>query len=354
MLLFGRGGARIALALLAISCIYLPALLLLAAAFDPSLTAERAIVGMGGPLLAGLTLVFFRGYWALAVACAVTVGVYAVDMIAGSVLTPLSLMGPNPALGVRFYGIGNELEAVLTAMTLVGTGAALTAWSERRGAWAAVAPHPTSQIQAAVFLVVAAVATIVFSLGRFGADVGAAIVLPVGGATAALYVLGVRGKRFAALVVLAPLAGVAALIALDLVLGGNSHLSRSVLHASDTQSLGDVFTRRLRSSSGTFEHPENGSLLLLAFALLGSALFLRRRMAGWFEGRLPALAGFLGATVATFVGALANDSGALVLMLGTGVLFLNACFSLSQSLGTERAKSANSNETRTGTQGKIA
>ncbi len=69
---------------------------------------------IGAPLLAALTLAALRDYRALAVASAVTVGAYALDAILGSPLSALSLLGPNPALGVRFYGIGNELEALLS------------------------------------------------------------------------------------------------------------------------------------------------------------------------------------------------------------------------------------------------
>ena len=34
-------------------------------------------------------------------------------------------MGPTPGLGVRFYGIGNTLEATLVPLVIGGTGAAL-------------------------------------------------------------------------------------------------------------------------------------------------------------------------------------------------------------------------------------
>ena len=53
------------------------------------------------------------------------------DVVAGSPLTALSLMGPNPAAGVRFFGIGNELEATLVALVPIATGAALVAWAPR-------------------------------------------------------------------------------------------------------------------------------------------------------------------------------------------------------------------------------
>ena len=92
---------------------YLPAALLLTAALQPSELAERLIAGIGPPALALVTLRLASAYGALAIAGAVSVLGYAIDVIAGSSLTELSLMGPNPAGGVRFFGIGNELEATI-------------------------------------------------------------------------------------------------------------------------------------------------------------------------------------------------------------------------------------------------
>jgi hypothetical protein len=335
---FGGRGTRRALALLGVACMYLPALLLVGAALEPSHFAERLIVGLGCPLLAAATLRLLPGYGAFAAACGVTVGAYAIDMVAGSPLTALSLMGPNPSLGVRFYGIGNELEATLAAMVALGTGAALASlpgWSRRR--------------QAAAFAATAVAATAVFAAGRFGADVGAAIVMPIGGAAAALYALGVRGRRFAAILIVAPIVGLAALVALDLLAGGDSHLSRSVLHAQGSSDLIDIADRRLRSAARSFARPVNGSFLLLAVAGLVAAFFLRRRVAAWFEGREPALAGLLGAVAGTAAGALANDSGALILIIGTGVLTAYACFAWAQAPRPPRDKTHETPRNTTGT-----
>ena len=110
------------------------AVLLLGAALEPGETAERLLVLLGAPLLAALTLLLLRGYRALAVASALTVLAYAVDVIAGSPLTSLSLLGPNPGLGVRFYGIGNELEALLAVLVVAGTGAGAGRRSRRSAA----------------------------------------------------------------------------------------------------------------------------------------------------------------------------------------------------------------------------
>ena len=97
-----------------------------------------------------------------------TVLAQAIDVLAGSPLTSLSLIGPNPGLGVRFFGIGNELEAILAPLVILGTGAALAGFAPRLGAGSA----------AAAFLGAGLAAAFVFAAGRFGADVGAAIVFP--------------------------------------------------------------------------------------------------------------------------------------------------------------------------------
>ena len=109
----------------------LPLVLLLGAALEPGETVETLLAMLGAPLLAALTLGLLGGYRALAVASGLTVGAYAVDVIAGSPLTSLSLLGPNPGLGVRFYGIGNELEALLAVLIVAGTGAGLTGFGPR-------------------------------------------------------------------------------------------------------------------------------------------------------------------------------------------------------------------------------
>ncbi|MGH2956084.1 MAG: hypothetical protein ACRDL6_03725, partial [Solirubrobacterales bacterium] len=123
-----------ALMVLGLSCIYLPLMLLAGAATEPSETGERLLVGIGAPILAALTAVLARGWPALAIASGVTVGAYALDVLAGSPLTSSSLLGPNPGLGVRFFGIGNELEAMLAVLIPVGVGAVLTVLAARPGA----------------------------------------------------------------------------------------------------------------------------------------------------------------------------------------------------------------------------
>jgi hypothetical protein len=309
---FRARGARVALMLMTLSAIYLPALLLVGAALEPSVGVERLVVGAGAPLLGGVTAALAGGYRAVAIACAVTVLAYAVDVVAGSSFTALSLAGPSPAGGVRFFGIGNELEATLAPLVLIGTGAALGRGPDR--------------VAASCFAIAAVAATAVFAPGRFGADVGAAIVLAVGGVVAVAAVLGARPRRLALLLVAVPALAVAALAAADLVLGGDAHLSRSVLEAGGLEDFGEVVERRFRLSASSFANMLASPFLLVAAALIAAGIAFRRSVASWFEGRRPAFAGYLGAAAAVAAGTLANDSGALLLIIGTAYVALFAGF----------------------------
>ncbi len=316
-----RRAARIGLRIVGLSVILLPLLLLAAAAMEPSQGAEQALVLAGPPLLALLLLATLGGYRALAIASGATVTAYAVDVIAGSPLTALSLLGPNPGLGVRFYGIGNELEASLSVLVIAGTGAALTSF----------APRLRSRDCAAAFLVAGLFFAGIFAAGRYGADVGAAIVMPLGAAVAAA-AIAARSRRTALLALAAPLAALAVLALVDLVSGANAHLTRSVLDAGGLGDLADVVQRRLQLSSHSFARPVVLAFLPLIVALAVLAVLRRDRLAAWLRGRAAMRAGLLGALAATVVGTLANDSGALVLEIGAAYLLVFVAFAWAEAV----------------------
>jgi hypothetical protein len=312
--------ARLGVELVGLAVVYLPAVLLLGAALEPSQGVEQALTIAGAPLLALGTLVAFGGYRALAIASGVTVLAYAVDVVAGSPLTSLSLLGPNPGLGVRFYGIGNELEALLGVLVVAGTGAALTGF----------APRASSRRAAAVFLVVGLGSAFVFAAGRFGADVGAAIVLPLAAAAAAA-AIAARRRRTALLVIAAPVVAVAMLALADLVSGANAHLTRSVLDAGGLNDLAQVAQRRLQLSAHSFSRPIVFVFMPLIAVIAALAIARRDRLAAWLHGRDAMRAGLIGAVAATVVGTLANDSGALLLEIGTAYLLVFTGFTWAQS-----------------------
>jgi hypothetical protein len=318
--------ARAGVKLVGLSVVYLPLLLLAGAALETSQGGEQLLVMAAAPALAAITFAALRDYRALAVASGLVVGAYAVDVIAGSPLTTLSLLGPNPGLGVRFYGIGNELEALLGVLVVAGTGAAL----------AGFAPRLPARGAAAAFLASGSLFALAFAAGRFGADVGAAIVLPIGAAVAASRVATPR-RRAAPLIVAAAFAFVGFIAAIDLLTGANAHLTRSVLDAGGLGDLADVAQRRLQLSAHSFLRPVVIFFLPLVAAFAALAVLRRDRLHHLLE-KSPAMeAGLIGALVATVAGTLANDSGALILEIGTAYLLVFATFAWAeQSHGLDR------------------
>jgi hypothetical protein len=334
------GLRRVAMAWLALCFAYMPLTLLAGAWLEPSALVEGLLVGLGSALLAALTVRFAWGWRGLAIACAITVIAYAIDVIAGSGLTRLSLLGPNPVFGARFYGIGNELEALFAVMIPVGVGAGLSAWRTAR--------KPVNEkVAALAFLMAGLVFAVIFGVGRFGADVGAAIVLPVGAAVAAV-TLRSRGlvefpgntpgkstrltrPQVLGALIGAPFVALVFLVLTDLVSGGNSHLTRSVVNAGGGSNLADVAQRRLELSAHDFAQAAGNPLFWIVVVGIGVGISRWRRIDAWLRPAPIARAGLIGACAAVAVGVLANDSGATFLVLGGLALGAFLAFAWSQA-----------------------
>jgi hypothetical protein len=319
-----RPGVRLA----GISLAYLPLILLLAAALEPSLRIEQLLAIAGSPVLALLTLVALRDYRALAVASGATVIAHAAALVADSSLLSLSLVGPNPGLGARFFGIGNEMEAILAVLVVAGTGATLAGFMPGgRPRWAA-----------AGFLAAGFFFALVFAAGRLGADVGAAIVLPFG-ATVAAAAIAAQRRRAALWAVGVPITAVALLALVDLVSGGNAHLTRSVLDAGGLGNLAEVAQRRLELSAHSFGRPIVIAVMPLVLVVAGLAILGRRQIAGWVRTSPEMRAGLLGALAAVLIGALVNDSGALIAEIGAAYLLAFTGFAWAESGRPDTARS---------------
>jgi hypothetical protein len=332
---------RAAAAWLGLAFAYLPLLLLAGAAIEPKYAdVEGLLVAAGAAGLAALTLILVRGWWAAAVACGVTVVAYAIDMLTGSELTRLSLLGPNPIYGARFYGIGNELEALFAVMVPVGVGAGLSAYT----GWGRGVSRSGAIV---VFLVAGAVGAVVFGAGAFGADVGAAIVLPVGAVVAAgaLPTLGpIRPPSRRSLLlplVLTPFIALALLALIDLVSGAHSHLTRSVIDAGGASDLADVAERRMRLSAHDFAQAAGNPLFWVVVVGIVLAIAQWRRIDSWLTPFPIARAGLIGACAAVAVGVLVNDSGATFLVLGGLALgaFLAYAWAQAGEIGGSRRNS---------------
>ncbi|MGH2907402.1 MAG: hypothetical protein ACRDKI_11635, partial [Solirubrobacterales bacterium] len=315
--------ARLSLRLVGLAMLWLPALLLAAAALRPSRANEADLTVLGSLLLAFATDRIVRWPRAPWVPVAVVLIAHGFDFaFLDSRLTGESLLGPNPVYGARFFGVGNELEAVLSISALIGVGAWLC---DRRSI-----KRPARWFAAAGVLL-----ALYLGAGRLGADVGGVITVAAGFGTAAFYAakLKLTPARIALLIVI-PIVGLALIAGLDAVSGGESHLTRTVVDAQGPGDLVTVASRRFQASIEGAKTDRIWVLLLIAIGLLIWGWVRRDRLMSRLvadgedpEPRRPYRAALVGGVAATVIGALANDSGPAILLIGTiyltmGVLYL--------------------------------
>src|SRR5207248_9722495 len=129
--------------------------------------------------------------------------------LAGTQLLVRSVFGPNPLLGARFYGIGNELKSWLAVLVFAAAASALhlaTAGGGRRRA------PPSWRRAVATMAGAGVVLAVIEGSARIGAGVGGVILVCAGTAVAAAMLLPGRLTRRRALIVLvAPVPGLGAL-----------------------------------------------------------------------------------------------------------------------------------------------
>jgi hypothetical protein len=308
-----RAGLRAAARMIFLAALWLPALALLTAALAPSDAVEAIVLAVGSLALAAVSDRLLPWPAAPLIPAAVSFLAHTIDLALGSHLISLSLAGPNPKGGSRFFGIGNELEIVLCVTVLVGAAAALTLLPRR------LAPRG--------FALACLVGALVVGVGRLGADVGGVITFGAGGAAAVVASLpGGVTRRSLALAVIVPILAVIALIGLDLLIGGGAHLTRTLSSSSGPGDLMQVVVRRWRLSVAGLTNGTRPFSTALALLVLVAAVVWRRPLLAPLAGRHEQVfaAGLVGVFFATVVATLANDSGPLILLLGAASLLLAA------------------------------
>lgn len=303
-----RRGVRAGLRIGALAFLWVPLLLLFTGWIAPSRLTEVAIVVAGSFVLSAITDRFVRWPRGPLVPAAASIAAYAVDLALGSQLIVRSLLGANPRSGVRFYGLGNELESTLTLLLLVGLGALL--WGQAR-----------SRRNAAIIALSGAVFAVFVGSGRLGADVGGVITVGAGFAAAAVLMLpGTPTRRTLLLAAAVPLAALVALAVLDLVSGGNGHFTRTILQADSAGSLWDVVARRYTLAFNVLKGGAMPFITLIALLGAGYAVRYRKRIFAPLRESPSWRATLIGGLTASIVGALSNDSGPLLLAIGVFVL----------------------------------
>jgi hypothetical protein len=304
----GRDGRRRALRVCALAVLWIPFVALLPSAIEPTRNAELALMGLGTVVLALISDRLAPWPRAPLLPALAAIPAYVVDLALGSDLIVRSLLGPNPRFGSRFYGIGNELEATLPVLLLLGL-AALAGRAPRSRRLAVLFAVPLLTLGAAV------------GAGRLGADVGG--VITVGAAAAAAVVMALPGRvsRRTVLVALSvPALAVVALAAIDLLTGGDAHFTNTVLRAESAQALGETIVRRYELA---WQALVRGAMPLLTLAAVAAAIFAWRRRASLYApvADRPAWgAALVGGLAGSTAGALTNDSGPVLLVIGVFVL----------------------------------
>jgi hypothetical protein len=299
-----RRGVRAALRISGLAFLWVLPVLLLTAALAPSRVSELVIVTATTLLLAVLTDRFVAWPRAPMVPGLATMVVYCVDLAMGSELIIRSLLGPNPRFGSRYYGLGNELEATLPVLLLMALAALLDRRVRSRGT-------------ALTFALCSLALGAVVGSGRLGADVGGVITVGAGGAVATLCMLpGGITRRAIGVALLVPVLAVGGLAVLDLATGGDSHFTRTVLHAHGGSALQDIVVRRYELA---FKQLVRGLMpfgTLIAVLTIAYTLRYRERVFAPLEGRPAWTAAFAGSLASAIAGALANDSGPVLLVFG--------------------------------------
>ena len=314
MLIADRSGLRWAMRCGALAIFWLPSVLLLTAALAPSIFVEVLIVALGSISLGVVSDYLVPWPRAPALPALVAVGAYIVDLAFGSPLIIRSLIGPNPLYGSRFYGIGNELESALPAILLIGLGAL---WFGRG----------RSRQAAAIFAGCGVVLGVALGAAQLGADVGGVMTVAAGFGVAVLLILpGRRSRRTIALVVIAPFAALALLAAIDLLSGGDSHFTRTVLRADGSGAWWEIFVRRIELAGRGLIRGLMPLAVLIAALTVALGIVRRKRLLAPVADDPGWRAGLAGAAAVGVFGALFNDSGPMLLLFAVFIALCGAIY----------------------------
>ena len=292
-----------------LALLWTPVAVLVPAAFAPGRGVEDALLVLICFALGALTDRLLEWPRAPLAPAVVAVVALTADALAGTQLLARSLLGPNPELGVRFYGIGNELKSGLAVLVFAAVAAALY-------------PAVRGRRAATTMAVCGIVLAVIEGSARIGAGVGGVILVSAGTAIATVLLLPGRLTRRRGLIVLiSPVVGLVVLAAIDLTTAhGTGHYTGSVLHAHSAGEIRDIIVRRYTAAYDELKH---GAMpFATALALVVSALGVRnhRRLLAPVDCDPAWLAALAGGLTAGVIGALSEDSGPVLLVVAVGVL----------------------------------
>jgi hypothetical protein len=293
----------------ALGVLWAPVAVLIPAAIEPSAAVEYLTIALACLVLGALTDTLLPWPRAPLAPAIVTVVALVADALAGTQLLMRSVLGPNPILGARFYGIGNELKSGLAVLVLAAVAAALGRAAPGRRAALTVAGA-------------GAVLAAIEGSARIGAGVGGVILVSAGFAVATVMLLpGAVTRKRALLVLITPVAALIALAALDLATAhGSGHFTGSILHARSAGDLRDVIVRRYTAAWDELKNHAMPVATALALLCAGLGLRNRKSLLAPVADDPVWRAAFAGGLTAGVIGALTEDSGPVLLVVAVFTL----------------------------------
>ena len=274
-----------------------------------------AVVASVGVFVAAISALALRGPWRralfgpLVVVSVVTIAVLAADVMTGSRLQLSSLMGLQPVVGGRFYGMGNVTFALFATATLLLAIAVADRLTRTR----------TPLVAAVAVSVVGLFGVVVDGSPSWGSDFGGPPALLPGLAYLVLAVLGIRLTWRKALLVVGGTAGFLVVVGfLDWLRppDSRSHLGRFVQTAIDGGAW-DIIARKAQQN---FSILTGSTLTLLVPVGLAFMVYILARPTSWgaramqrsFE-RAPLLRpGLISLCITLVIGFAMNDSGTAI------------------------------------------
>jgi hypothetical protein len=292
-----------------LAVLWAPTAVLVTAAVEPGAAVEYAAIVLVCFALAALGDALLPWPRAPLAPAVVAVIALTIDALAGTQLLMRSLLGPNPIIGARFYGFGNELKSGLAVLVLAAVAAAL---------YPAVRSRRAALAMACAGIVLAAIE----GAARIGAGVGGVILVAAGAAVATLVLLpGSFSRRRVLIVIGAPVLALVLLAAIDLLTAhGSGHYTGSILHARSAGDLRDVLVRRYTAAWRELKNHAMPFATALALACAVVGVRLRERLLAPVAADPAWTAALGGGLTAGVVGTLSEDSGPVLLVVAVFAL----------------------------------
>jgi hypothetical protein len=246
----------------------------------------------------------------VAAIAAMTFVVLAADVVSGSRLQVSSLLGLNPIVGGRYFGLGNVAFALFAAATFL-VAIAVSSALVRAG-------RPT--LAALAVSILGLIAVVVIAMPAWGSKVGGTPALVPGLALLVLSILQVKlSWRKILLIGSGTVLLVVTLAMLDWLRPkeSRSHLGQFVQSVIDG-GAGDIITRKLAQNLDTLIHTTVFAylvpllLIAMAYVLIRPSARLARPLEPLL-GQVETLrAGLIGLTVTLVIGLLVNDTGVAI------------------------------------------